>query len=101
MCIRDRAGRGRRDDAHLLSGTGGGEALLRRLRHGVLLVLHGAGLDAAVRALFPRAEVAAVSETRTFPTSRESDPAPIAQWVGVFLAPAVFAAHLEIAYVLV
>ena len=42
-----------------------------------------------------------MSETRTFPTSRESDPAPIAQWVGVFLAPAVFAAHLEIVYVLV
>lgn len=29
------------------------------------------------------------------------EPAPVLQWVGFFLAPAVFFAHLEIAYVLI
>jgi hypothetical protein len=29
------------------------------------------------------------------------EPAPVAQWVGMFLAPAAFAAHLQINYVLV
>ena len=42
-----------------------------------------------------------MSETHTFPPRDESQPAPVAQWVGVFLAPATFAAHLQINYVLV
>jgi hypothetical protein len=29
------------------------------------------------------------------------EPAPVLQWLGVFLAPAVFLAHLQIAYVMV
>jgi hypothetical protein len=41
-----------------------------------------------------------MSETPTFPRGEEAEPAPVAQWVGLFLAPAVFAAHLQIAYVL-
>jgi hypothetical protein len=42
-----------------------------------------------------------MSETHTFPRRDEPQPAPVAQWVGLFLAPAVFAAHLQISYVLV
>ena len=42
-----------------------------------------------------------MSETRTFPPEQDGGPAPVAQWVGLFLAPAVFAAHLQINYVLV
>jgi hypothetical protein len=42
-----------------------------------------------------------MSETRTFPRGDVDEPAPVAQWVGVLLAPAVFAAHLQIAYILV
>src|SRR5206468_3638156 len=55
----------------------------------------------AQRALLLGAEVAAVSETRTFPPEQDGGPAPAAQWVGLLLAPAVFAAHLQITYVLV
>ena len=33
--------------------------------------------------------------------AREAGPAPRAQWVGLFLAPAAFFAHLQIRYVLV
>lgn len=42
-----------------------------------------------------------MSETDTFPRRDEPQPAPVAQWVGAFLAPAAFAAHLQIDYVLV
>ena len=42
-----------------------------------------------------------MSETRTFPPEQDGGPSPAAQWVGVFLAPAVFAAHLQINYALV
>ncbi|HKH92762.1 MAG TPA: hypothetical protein VKA54_13230 [Gemmatimonadaceae bacterium] len=42
-----------------------------------------------------------MSETHTFPRRDEPQPAPVAQWVGLFLAPAAFAAHLQINYVLV
>jgi hypothetical protein len=42
-----------------------------------------------------------MSETHTFPRRDEVEPAPVAQWVGLFLAPATFAAHLQISYVLV
>ena len=42
-----------------------------------------------------------MSETHTFPRRDEAEPAPVAQWVGMFLAPAAFAAHLQISYVLV
>ena len=42
-----------------------------------------------------------MSETRTFPPEQDGGPAPVAQWVGVFLAPATFAAHLQINYLLV
>src|SRR3954466_15691839 len=94
------ARRGRRDDAHLLARAGGGEALLRRCRHDVLLGVHDARLDAALSALLLGAEVAAVSETRTFPPEQDGGPAPLAQWVGLLLAPLVFAAHLQINYVL-
>jgi hypothetical protein len=58
-------------------------------------------MDAALRALFLGAEVAAVSETRTFPREQDRGPAPWAQWVGLLLAPVVFAAHLQINYVLI
>jgi hypothetical protein len=42
-----------------------------------------------------------MSETHTFPRGDVEEPAPVAQWVGLLLAPAAFAAHLEVAYVLV
>ena len=42
-----------------------------------------------------------MSETRTFPPGEVTEPAPVAQWIGVFLAPAAYAAHLQITYVLV
>ena len=42
-----------------------------------------------------------MSETDTFPRRDEPQPAPVAQWVGAFLAPAAFAAHFQIDYVLV
>jgi len=42
-----------------------------------------------------------MSETHTFPPRDEPQPAPVAQWVGLFLAPAAFAAHLQINYILV
>jgi hypothetical protein len=42
-----------------------------------------------------------MSETHTFPRRDEAEPAPVAQWVGMFLAPVAFAAHLQISYVLV
>jgi hypothetical protein len=42
-----------------------------------------------------------MSESHTFPPRDEPQPAPVSQWVGVFLAPAAFAAHLQISYVLV
>lgn len=42
-----------------------------------------------------------MSETHTFPRRDEAEPAPVAQWVGLLLAPATFAAHLQISYVLV
>jgi hypothetical protein len=37
----------------------------------------------------------------THDVAREAEPAPRAQWVGFFLAPAAFFAHLQIRYVLV
>ena len=42
-----------------------------------------------------------MSETHTFPPEPDGGPSPASQWVGIFLAPAVFAAHLQINYVLV
>ena len=42
-----------------------------------------------------------MSETHTFPRRDEPQPAPVAQWVGLFLAPAAFAAHLQISYMLI
>jgi hypothetical protein len=42
-----------------------------------------------------------MSETHTFPRGDVEEPVPVAQWVGLLLAPAAFAAHLEVAYVLV
>jgi hypothetical protein len=42
-----------------------------------------------------------MSETRTFPRDEVAEPAPVAQWIGLFLAPATYAAHLQIGYVLV
>jgi hypothetical protein len=42
-----------------------------------------------------------MSETRTFPRGEMAEPAPVAQWVGLFLAPLTYAAHLQIVYVLV
>jgi hypothetical protein len=42
-----------------------------------------------------------VSETHGFPRGAQDEPAPVAQWVGLLLAPAVFAAHLQVAYILV
>lgn len=42
-----------------------------------------------------------MSETRTFPAREVTEPAPVAQWVGLFLAPLTYAAHLQITYVLV
>jgi hypothetical protein len=35
------------------------------------------------------------------PVEHETGPAPRAQWIGFFLAPAVFFAHLQLTYVLV
>ena len=35
------------------------------------------------------------------PVEHDPGPAPRAQWIGVFLAPAVFFAHLQVTYVLV
>ena len=35
------------------------------------------------------------------PVRHDDGPAPRAQWIGLFLAPAVFFAHLQITYVLV
>ena len=32
---------------------------------------------------------------------KQEEPAPIAQWIGMFLAPAIFAVHLQVTYVLV
>ena len=42
-----------------------------------------------------------MSETHTVPRRAEVEPAPVAQWVGLLLAPSAFAAHLQISYVLV
>ena len=42
-----------------------------------------------------------MSKTHIFPRRDEPEPAPVAQWVGIVLAPATFAAHLQISYVLV
>jgi hypothetical protein len=42
-----------------------------------------------------------VSETHTFPPEQDGGPAPTAQWIGVFLAPLVFAVHLQLNYLLV
>ncbi|HEV7992739.1 MAG TPA: hypothetical protein VGP25_12995 [Gemmatimonadaceae bacterium] len=52
---------------------------------------HEARLDAA-RARYDSGEPTGAE--RITPNER----APVAQWVGMFLAPAAFAAHLEIAY---
>lgn len=50
-----------------------------------------------------RAELAAQVERdeRAARAAREPGPAPRAQWVGLFLAPAAFFAHLQTRYVLV
>ena len=40
-------------------------------------------------------------EERTARATHDAGPAPRAQWVGLFLAPAAFFAHLQIRYVLV
>jgi hypothetical protein len=55
--------------------------------------------DAAAR----RAERAEQVERdeRAARAARDAGPAPRAQWVGLFLAPAAFFAHLQIRYVLV
>jgi len=43
----------------------------------------------------------AQEEERTPPIAHDAGPAPRAQWVGFFLAPAAFFAHLQVRYVLV